>query len=243
MHTFLSAVQTRWPHIKPLLTLSAYHCPTFTLMSERLTNLSDTLRPAQNDGQLTYAMIRKEMLKLPQCNPTAFFKPPVPLNIAYGDIGYMKDGDFVKLDNMRDAFKDETKINPHYEDYLRTSGAGAISSEDLGDGIIRFVFSVALIQFVTKNPTRHTFEDTVYIEIRVARWGDSNYVADVHKFWPLFIDKARMIKRLYGEEHKIAISDLLFGDDILAYNNLLTITCSQSCVSGTTIGKDASPST
>lgn len=208
MHT-LSAIQTVSPHIRPLLTLTSYHCPTFALMSERLTNLADALKPAQIDGQLTYAMIRKEMLKLSHCNPAYLFEPPVPIDIAYGDIGYMNDDDFVKLDNMRDAFKDEAKINPDYEDYLRSSGAGAISSEDLGDGVIRFVNSVALIQFVTKKPTRHTFEDTVFIEI--GRWRDPQCVVDVHKFWPLLIDKARMIKRTCGEEHKFAISDLLFG--------------------------------
>jgi hypothetical protein len=183
-------------------------------MSDRLTNLADALNPAQYDGQLTYAMIRKEMLKLPHCNPSFFLKPPVPTDVAYGDIGYMKDGDFVKLDNMRDALKnDETEINPDYENYLRSSGAGVVSSEDLGDGVIRFVIPVALIQFVIKNPTRHTFKDTVYIEIRVSRWGDSQSVADDrrHKLWPLFIDKARMIKRSCGEEHKFSISDLLFG--------------------------------
>jgi hypothetical protein len=116
-------------------------------MSERLTNLADVLKPAQNDGQLTYAMIRKEMLNLPHSNPTFFLEPPVPIDIAYGDIGYMKDdGNFVKLDNMRDAFKDEKKINPDYQDYLRSSGAGAVSSEDLlGNGVIRFVISAALI--------------------------------------------------------------------------------------------------
>ena len=171
----------------------------------------------------------------------------------------MRDGDrdFVKLDNIRDAFKNETKINPDYEDYLRSSGAGAVSSEDLGEGVIRFVISCCLHPTTTKNLTtttgRHTFEDTVYIEI--ARWRDPQCVADVYKFWPLFIDKARMIKRSCGEEHKFAISDLLFGlssyyDDsdglaIDSHDNhqLVVFFFLQSRASGAIIDTEASLST
>ena len=115
------------------------------MMSERLTQLSELLKPTHSTGDLTYSAIRKEMLNLPHTNPTFFLEPKVPLDIAFGDIGYMKDDIFVKLDNMRDAFaEDEGETNTDYDDYLRTSGPAAIT-EDLGDGVIRLVHSVALI--------------------------------------------------------------------------------------------------
>jgi hypothetical protein len=88
------------------------------MMSNRLTQLSELLKPAHDAGDLTYSVIREEMLKLPHINPNRFFVPKVPIDIAFGDIGYMKDDVFVKLDNMRDAFDDqEGEINP-----LRSTG-------------------------------------------------------------------------------------------------------------------------
>jgi hypothetical protein len=113
-------------------------------MSNRLTQLSELLKPAHDAGDLTYSVIREEMLKLPHINPNRFFVPKVPIDIAFGDIGYMKDDVFVKLDNMRDAFANqEGETNKDYEDYLHASGP--IISEDLGDGVTRLVHSVVLI--------------------------------------------------------------------------------------------------
>jgi hypothetical protein len=112
-------------------------------MSERFTQLSERLKPTHDAGDLTYSVIRKEMLELPHVNPNRFFVPKVPIDIAFGDIGYMKDDVFVKLDNMRDAFTDHK--GETNDDYLRASGP--IISEDLGDGVIRLVDSVVLIHY------------------------------------------------------------------------------------------------
>ena len=113
-------------------------------MSEWLTQLSEPLKPMHDTGDLTYSVIRKEILKLPHMIPNRFFSPKVPIDVAFGDVGYMKDDVFVKLDNMHEAFidHDEEAIKGS-EDYLTASGP--IISEDLGDGVIRLVHSVVHI--------------------------------------------------------------------------------------------------
>ena len=114
------------------------------MMSDRLTQLSELLKPTHDAGDLTYSDIRKEMLKLPYINPGRFFLPKVPIDVAFGDVGYMKDDVFVKLDNMREAFTDhEGEAIKGSEDYL--TALGRIISEDLGDGVIRLVHSVVHI--------------------------------------------------------------------------------------------------
>ena len=114
------------------------------MMSEWLTQLSELLKPMHVTGDLTYSDIRNEMLKIPHINPSRFFLPKVPIDVAFGDVGYMKDDVFVKLDNMREAFIDhEGEAIKGSEDYL--TALGRIISEDLGDGVIRLVHSVVHI--------------------------------------------------------------------------------------------------
>ena len=87
---------------------------------------------------LIYSVIRKEMLKLPHINPNRFFLPKVPIDVSFGDVGYMKDDVFVKFDNMPDTFTDHNgKAIKGSDDYLTASGP--IISEDLGEDVIRLV--------------------------------------------------------------------------------------------------------
>ena len=113
------------------------------MMSEWFTQLSGPLKPMHDTGHLTYSDIRRELLKFP-INLSRFFFPKVPIDVALGDVGYMKDEVFVKLDNMREAFIDhEGEAIKGSEDYLTASGP--IISEDLGEGVIRFVHSAVHI--------------------------------------------------------------------------------------------------
>jgi hypothetical protein len=116
------------------------------MMSERLIQLSELFKPTHDTGDLTYSDIRKELLKLPHISPNRFFLPKVPIDVAFGDVGYMKDDLFLKLDNMREAFTDhEGEAIKGSEDYLTASGP--IKSEDLDDGVIRLVHSVVHIHY------------------------------------------------------------------------------------------------
>jgi hypothetical protein len=176
-------------------------------MSERFTKLSELLKPTHDTGDLTYSDIRKEMLKLPDINPSLFFFSNVPIDIAFGDIGYMKDDVFVKLDNMREAFTDhEGEAIKGSEDFLTASGP--YISEDLGDGVIRLVhFCCAYPLKCLDCFIRHSFEDAVYIEI--SRREHVELLSQVHRYWPLFIDKARELLRSCGGN--FSVTDLLFG--------------------------------
>jgi hypothetical protein len=110
-------------------------------MSELLTQLSELLKPTHDTGDLTFSDIRKEMSKLSDINQDDVFYPKVPIDVAFGDVGYIKDDVFVKLDNMREAFTDhEGEAIKGSDDYLTASGP--YISEDLGDGVIRLVHSV-----------------------------------------------------------------------------------------------------
>jgi hypothetical protein len=122
--------------------LSSTDYSTLAIVSERFTQLSELLKPTHDTGDLTYSDIRKELFKIPHITPSRLFLPNVPIDIAFGDVGYMKDDFFVKLDNMREAFTDQAIKGCH--DYLTASGP--YISEDLGDGVIRLVYSVVHVQ-------------------------------------------------------------------------------------------------
>jgi len=198
------SIQTVAPHVRPLLTLSSHNCPTFTLMSERLTGLIQILKPFQGEGILTYAKIRSELLKLPFCNPNFTFMPKEPLDVHVGDIGYMHHGAFLKLDSVVDYLRGGF-VSPsgRDDDYVRASGV--IISEDLGNGVLR-----------------HTFEHGAYAE--TARWRNPSFVTNTVPYWPLFLDKATEIIQLYGDKCNIAASDLIFVTGVGRDHRLTTFT-------------------
>jgi hypothetical protein len=121
----------------------------------------------------------------------------------------MKDDVFVKLDNMREAFTDhEGETIKGSFDYLTASGP--YISEDLGDGVIRLVhFCCAYPPKCLDCFIRHSFEDAVYIQF--CHWEHFERLSQVHRYWPLFIDKARELLRSCGDKHHFTVTDLVFG--------------------------------
>ena len=49
----------------------------------------------------------------------------------------------------------------------------------------------------------------MYIEF--SHWEHVEFLSQMHKYWPLFIDKARELVRSCGDEHHFFVTDLLFG--------------------------------
>lgn len=141
----LSAIQTVASHTRPLLTLVTWECPTFPLMATGLMALQEVLSPTYHADTLSYDTIRKHMLEM-LYSPEYFFQPEVPTDVTFGDIGYVKNNVFVKLDNITDMYCGE--LIPQ-KDYLRSSGP--IVSDDLGTGAIRFVNICKFLQTLLCN--------------------------------------------------------------------------------------------
>lgn len=107
--------------------------PSFDVMAERFKKLATNLEPSYRAGRLTYRDIRATMLKIPDLDPGYMYKPEIPLNVAVGDIGYVRGIEFIKLASIKDEIQGTSKR----DEYLVASGP--ITSTDLADGVIRYV--------------------------------------------------------------------------------------------------------
>jgi hypothetical protein len=88
-------------HLRLLLLFSCYLIPTFSETTYKLDMLSDVLDKPYQDKELTFTNIRRESQKLLPAI-TFLYRPPQALQTRIGDIGFMDDGEFVVLCNVRD---------------------------------------------------------------------------------------------------------------------------------------------
>ncbi|KAG9006146.1 hypothetical protein FRB94_012265 [Tulasnella sp. JGI-2019a] len=138
-----NSIQTTAPHVRPFLTFASYDCPSFNCLSERLTGLLRSLEPRLLDGTLDYPQIRAAMSAIPGIELGYFIFPPTPLDVALGDIGYIKGDTFFKLHNIQDDIPFDPAPFPGY---FRASGD--FKTEQLANGDIM-----------------HTFNSPVFIQI------------------------------------------------------------------------------
>ncbi|KAG8869996.1 hypothetical protein FRB97_000465 [Tulasnella sp. 331] len=119
--------------------------------------------------ELTYPDIRRELLRTPSAHLCFVYRPKKPIDVALGDIGYMKGGSFVRLANINEDFAFVTVKNGN-TDYVR-SAPPSIRSERLVDGTLK-----------------HTFLNPIHSNI--VRQGDAEGIEDIPTIWQHFIRRA-----------------------------------------------------
>ncbi|KAF8321703.1 hypothetical protein DL93DRAFT_1462919 [Clavulina sp. PMI_390] len=181
-------IRTTAPHLRPILTMVTFKCPSFDTMVSRFRSVVHEIN--LREDELTYKDIRQAIVSLPSLVPTYMYKPPVPLDVVVGDIGYMHGGQFIRLGSIRPSIR---KISPLPEYILTTPD---VTSREESEGVIRREIRAA-----------H------YAEI--ARWGESEYVEDVQTYWEFFVAATRSLFSELGPEHDgVRVSDLILGDDL-----------------------------
>jgi len=172
-------------HIFPLLAFVAFDCPDFTFLVERLSLLRDRLIKMPN---LVWKEIRRCMLEAERIDPCHFYYPPTPLDVSIGDVGYMRNGAFVKLCSIwDDRFLITSGSAP---EYTRSSGTGAAFSRPIEDAV-----------------TLHTFTDPLYVEIY--RPGAAQDVGDPVKLFKYFMEQIPTLMEIYGQRHDIKVTDVI----------------------------------
>ncbi|KAG8874396.1 hypothetical protein FRB97_005957 [Tulasnella sp. 331] len=181
-------------HVQPLSTLVAYDCPEFTDVIRRLTSILNPLEGLMRSSTpgLTYPDIRRQLLRTPSVHLCFFYRPPIAIDVALGDIGYMDGPSFVKVANIKEDVTFEIAINGP-GDFIR-SAPPVVQSERLGDGTLR-----------------HTFYDPVYCNI--VRQGNAERIKDISAIWPHFIRRAPEISEIAGlqPEDLILIANIQNG--------------------------------
>ncbi|KAG8871785.1 hypothetical protein FRB98_000493 [Tulasnella sp. 332] len=158
-------------HVQPLPTLVAYDCPDFPFIERRLSGILNQLEGLRrfSTRELTYPDIRRELLRTPSAHLCFVYRPKKPIDVALGDIGYMKGGSFVRLANINEDFAFVTVKNGN-ADYVR-SAPPSIRSERLVDGTLK-----------------HTFFNPIHSNI--VRQGDAEGIEDIPTIWQHFIRRA-----------------------------------------------------
>jgi hypothetical protein len=113
--------------------MATYLNPSFDDMVESFHNVAVQLQPRFDAGELTYTDIREVLLKYSDTAPPDYmYKPPKPLDIAVGDVGYICGDKFVKLGSIMPKYRGNIK---HIDDYTSTSGP--LESTPQPGGIIK----------------------------------------------------------------------------------------------------------
>ncbi|KAG9036531.1 hypothetical protein FRB95_008586 [Tulasnella sp. JGI-2019a] len=180
-----NSIQTAAPHVQPFLTLTSFDCPSFECLSERLTGLLGSLESRLMDGSLNYSQIRTAMSAIPGVDLDYLYLPPIPLDVALGDIGYIKGDTFVKLYNIQQ----DIPFDPvPYPGYFRASGD--FTTEKLANGDIM-----------------HTFTSPVFIQILYR--DRSEACPGTMRFLSYFIKNARAIHERYCVDLDVDVTELI----------------------------------
>jgi hypothetical protein len=79
-------------------------------MAQDLDATLELLEGPHSRGQATFPLIRQAVLS--QIPASYIYRPKVPLKVVFGDIGYIEDGKFVVLENVRDIIGGQFANNP-----------------------------------------------------------------------------------------------------------------------------------
>ncbi|KAG9006143.1 hypothetical protein FRB93_008935 [Tulasnella sp. JGI-2019a] len=180
-----NSIRTIAPHVRPLLTFASYDCPSVDCLTERLTGLLRPLKSRLMDGTLDYPQIRAAMSAIPGLDQGYFHFPATPLDVALGDIGYIKGDTFVKLYNIQE----DMLFDPvPYPGYFRAPGC--CKTERLGNGDIM-----------------HTFTSPVFIEILYC--DRSEMLPSGSRFLSYFIQNAHAIYDKFCVDHDVDVTELI----------------------------------
>ncbi|KAG9036537.1 hypothetical protein FRB95_008592 [Tulasnella sp. JGI-2019a] len=180
-----SSIQTIAPHARPLLCFCSYDCPSFATLGDRLTGLLESLNSSLRSGSLNYPTIRQQLMRLPYIDLDYFYWPDVAFDVTIGDVGYISDGSFVKVHNIRHEMPFDIVPSPGY---FRSSGD--FFSEELANGDIR-----------------HTFKGPLCVKI--LRRDRSECCEKPLLLWSYFIEHARSIHQKYCRGLDLALTDLI----------------------------------
>jgi len=182
------SIQTSVPYLRPLLTYVTCYCPTFSLMSQRLSDLFESLEPLHKSKTLTYPIARSHMLQSPLIHMGYFMLPQKPMEVAIGDIGYIRGDCFIKLHNIQSDW--DLKIVPISDKVNMMEASVEVKINEISDNVIRY-----------------GFEQPLYIHI--TRYHNPEEIEDHCGVWSHYIRDAPTILQKYGEGHNISTTDLM----------------------------------
>lgn len=117
-------------HLHPLEGLVTFKARDHVFIHDRVTTLLESL-DGFGRNQLEWSDIREELLRIPDINMDLIYHTENPLEVVAGDVGIIKDGEFVQLSRA-----DDVTISHHGGQSSISTSCGQ-TTEDLGDGVLQ----------------------------------------------------------------------------------------------------------